>query len=72
MIRFNVWETVYYRHWTDKTGKVIMHPGRFVGFTWNIGDPMIFKVIQCNEDLNKQNVVVHRGFIVPHYLTATG
>ena len=49
-----------------------MHPGRFVGFASNIVDPMTFKVLQCNEDQHKRNVVVHRGFVVPRSLTAAG
>ena len=72
MIRFKLWETVYYQSWTDKYVNVLMHPGRFMGFTWNIGDHMTFKVLQCNEDMQKRNVVVHRGVVVPHSLTATG
>ena len=70
IIRFKFWEPVYYRNWTDKPGKVLMHPGRFVGFAWNIGDPMTFKVIQCNEDPHKRNIVVHRGVAVPCSMTA--
>ena len=49
MIRFKLWEPVYYQNWTDKSGKVLMRPGRFVGFAWIIGGPMTFKVLQCNE-----------------------
>ena len=49
-----------------------MHPGMFIGFTWSIGDPMTFKVLQCNKYLHKRNIVVHRGVIVPRSLTATG
>ena len=47
-----------------------MHPGRFLGFAWSIGDPMTFKVIQCNEDLRKRNIVLHRGVVVPCYPTS--
>ena len=36
-----------------------MHPGRLMGFSWNVGDPMTFKVLQCNEDPQKRSVVVH-------------
>ena len=32
MIQFKFWEPVYYQNWTYKVGKVIIHPGRFVGF----------------------------------------
>ena len=46
MIRFKLWEPVYYRNCTNKAGNFIMHPGRFMGFAWNIGDPMTFKVLQ--------------------------
>ena len=56
MIRFNFWEPVYYQNWTDKAGKIIMHTGRFVGFAWIIGDPMTFKVLQCNEDLRRRDI----------------
>ena len=64
IILFNLWDPVYYRNWTDKSGKVLMHPGRSVGFPWNIVFPIIFKVIHCNEDLHKRNIVVHRGVVV--------
>ena len=69
MIRFKFWEPVYYQNWTDKSGKVIMHPGRFVGFAWNVSNPMTFKVLQFNEDQYKRNIVVHRGVFVPRSLT---
>ena len=72
MIRFKFWEPVYYRNWTNKAGKVLMHPGRFMGFACNIGDPVNFKVLQCNGNPHKRNVVVHRGVAVPRYLTAAG
>ena len=72
MIWFKFWEPVYYWNWTDKTGKVLMHPGRFLGFAWNIGDPMTLKVIQCNKDPHNRNIVVHRGVIVPHSTTTIG
>ena len=49
-----------------------MHPGRFVGFAWNFGSPMTFKVLQCNTDLHKYNMLVHRGVVVPCNLEATG
>ena len=55
MIQFKFWETVYYRKWTDKSVKVLMHPRRFVGFAWNVGDPINFKVLQCNKDPHKRN-----------------
>ena len=57
MIRFKFWETVFYRNWTDKAGKVIINPGRFVGFAWIIGDPMTFKVLLCNEDLRRRDII---------------
>ena len=69
MIWFKLWEPMYYQNWTDNAGKVLMHPGRFVWFTWNIGDPMTFKVLQCNEDPHKWNIFVNRGVIVPYYQT---
>ena len=49
-----------------------MQPRRFVGFAWNIGDPMTFKVLQYNEDPDKRNIVVHRGVVVPRSPTAIG
>ena len=49
-----------------------MHPGRFIGFAWIIGDPMTFRVLQCNDDMNKRHAVVHRGVAVPRSPTATG
>ena len=72
MIWFKLWELVFYRNWTNKTGKVLMHPGRFVWFAWGIGNPMTFKVLQCNEDPRKRNIVLHRGAVVPHSQTTTG
>ena len=67
MIWFKFWEPVYYRNCNGKSGKVLIHPGRFVGFVWDVGDPMTSKVHQCNEVLHKQNIVVRRGFFVPFY-----
>ena len=32
IIRFKFWYPLYYRNWSDKAGKVLMHHGRFVGF----------------------------------------
>ena len=45
MIWFKFWEPVYFRKWTNKAGKVVMHPIRFMGFTYNVGDIMTFKVL---------------------------
>ena len=72
MIRLKFWEAVYCRKWTDKSVEVLIHSGRFLGFAWNIGNHMTFKVLQCNDDPPKRNVVVHRGVVVPHSLTETG
>ena len=72
MIQFKFWYPVYYRNWTDKAGKVLMHPGRFIGFAWIIGDPMTFRVLQCNDDMHKRHAVVHRSIAVPRSPTATG
>ena len=72
MIRFKFWEPVYYRDWTEKGGDVLMHPGRFIGFSWSVFDPMTFKVLQCNKDPKKRNMVFHRGFVVPRSLTTKG
>ena len=49
-----------------------MHPGRFVGFAFNVGDPITFKVLQCNEDPHKRNIVFHRGVVVPRSPTEIG
>ena len=43
-----------------------------MGFVWNFSDPMTFKVIECNMDPNKQNIIVHRGIVIPRTLTAAG
>ena len=72
MIRFKFWEPVYYRNWTKTAGKVLMHPGRFVGFAWATGDPMTFKVLQCNTDPKFPNRVLHRGTIVPRAEESVG
>ena len=66
MIRFKFWEPVYYQDWTDKSGTVLMNPGRFAGVACNIGESMNFKVLQFNEDLHKRNIFFNRGVIVPH------
>ena len=72
MIRLKILKPVYYRNWTDKEGRVLMNPGRFVGFAWNVGEPMTFKVLHCNEDQHKRNIVVHRGIVVPCSPTEIG
>ena len=72
MIWFKLWDPVYYRNWTNKAGKVLIHPGRFLGFAWNAGDPMTFKTLQCNEDPRKQNIILHRGVVIPRSPTAIG
>ena len=46
MIRLMFWESVYFQIWTDKAWNILMHPGRFMGFAWNVGDPMNFKLLQ--------------------------
>ena len=56
----------------DRAGEVLMHPRRFVGFAWNIGDPMTFKVLQCNEDPHKRNDIFRRDFFFHRYLKVTG
>ena len=38
----------------------------------NVGDPITFKVHQCNEDLYKRNICVHRGVVVPRSQTSLG
>ena len=49
-----------------------MHPGRFVGFYWNVVNPMTFKVLQYNTDPYKCNMVIHIGVDFPRTLTAVG
>ena len=49
MIRYKFWEPVYYCNWTDKSDQVLIHPGRFVGFSWNVDDPMI---LRCFIEMN--------------------
>ena len=53
MIHFKFWELVYYRNWTEKDSKVLMHPRRFMGFAWDVGDPMTFKVLQCHANMKR-------------------
>ena len=47
---------MYYWKCKDKSVKVVMHPGRFVGSAWSIGDPVNFKVLHCNEYQHKRNI----------------
>ena len=42
-----------------------------MGFACSIGEPMTYKVIQCNTDPLKRNMVVHRGGIILHTLSST-
>ena len=72
MIRFKFWELVYYQNWTDTESKVLMNPGRFMGFSWDIGDPMNFKVLQCHGDTKKRAHIMYRGAAVPCSLDASG
>ena len=58
MIRFKFWEPVNYRNWTDKAGKVLMHPVMFIGFAWDFGNPVTFKVLQWNTELHKRNMIL--------------
>ena len=48
-----------------------MYPMRFMEFACNARNSITFKVIQCNTDPHKRNMVVHRG-VVPRTLTPTG
>ena len=43
-----------------------------MGFAWNIGDSITFKVLHCNEIPHKRNVFVHRDVVAPRSQTATG
>ena len=72
MIRFKFWEPVYFRNWTDKAGKVVIHPGLFMGFTWIVGYPIISKVPWGNPYPHKWNIIFHRGVLVLRSLTETG
>ena len=49
-----------------------MHPKRFIGFAWNVGEPITFKVLQCNSDPHKRNIIFHRGVFVLGSITSTG
>ena len=49
-----------------------MQPSRFVGFAYNIGDPITFKMLQCNIDPHKRNFEVHRDILVPCNSVAVG
>ena len=46
--------------------------GGFMGFSWNIGDQMTFKVFQYNTVMNKCNMVAHRGVVILSTLSETG
>ena len=72
MILFKFWKPVYYRNWTKTASKVLMHPGRFVGFAWDVGNPMTFKVLQCHADPKKRAQILHRGAVVPCSLEVSG
>ena len=72
IICFKFWDPVYLQNWTNKVINDFMHPGRFMGFAWNIGDPMTFKELQCNTDLHKRNMVLHRGDVFLRTLASTG
>ena len=72
MIRFKLWEPAYYRNWTETAGKVLMHPGRFMGFSWETGDPMTFKVLQCHANPKIWSRVLHRSTVVPRALNYVG
>ena len=63
---------MYYRNCTDTVVKVGMHPRRFVGFAWHVGDPMTFKVIHCYEDPKKRVQILHRGVVIPRSLSESG
>ena len=49
-----------------------MHTLSSVGFAWNVGNPMYFKVLQCNTDSHNLNMVVQRGVAVPCNWSETG
>ena len=72
MIRFKLWEPVYYRNWRDKYDEGLLKPMRLLCFSWNVGYTMHVKVFQCNNDKYKQNQVLHSGVVVPRILESTG
>ena len=72
MIRFKSWETVYYRNWNETAGKILMNTGRFAGFACHVGKPMTFKVVRCHEGTKRLLQILHRGVVVPRYLSASG
>ena len=43
-----------------------------MGFAWATGDPMTFKVLQCNADPKFSNRVLHRGTVVPRAVNSVG
>ena len=63
---------MYFINWIDKSGKVLINLGSFFRFSWNVDDPMNFKVIHYNNDLHNRNMVVHRGVIITRNLEVTG
>ena len=71
MIQFKFWEPMYYRNWTKTASKVLMHPGRFMGFAWDVGNPIKFKVLQCHADPKNRAQIMHRGVVVPRSIDAS-
>ena len=49
-----------------------MRPGRFLVFYCNVGDPINFKMIQCNIDKRSRNQVLHRGVFISRILELSG
>ena len=49
-----------------------MHPGRFFGFACNVRNPITSKVLQCNTNPYKRNILVHIGAVVPRNLSEMG
>ena len=49
-----------------------MHIGWFMGFAWDVGNPITFKVLQCHSNPKKRAQILHRGAIVPHSIEVSG
>ena len=43
-----------------------------MGLSWNIDNPMTFKVLQFNTNPHKRSMIVHRSVVVPRNISASG
>ena len=53
-------------HWNqgDTSGKVVMKLGSFLGFEWNVYDPITFKVLQCGGYPRSNLKILYRGTVI--------